>query len=271
RFTQPDTIIPDPNNPQTLNRYAYVTNNPARYIDPSEHGQCQDVKDEDCSGRSKVDCDISPEYCPPDDPRFWELWHQANELLNLFASGDIDSLEVMARIVEAAAGIYGDDKNSFMKALGWIFIGTQELGFGTLRSAISNPNQCAGIGRAESDCPRDIIHLDDSGFHEDFQDEGQQLFHAWAYFAQLFSANPAAALEADAGNIWHEGVEGALGHDGASLQDYKLSVVAGKLGQMFYVGAVSMEDLGDEIRYWFGESGPGAWGMAFVGPGTILR
>jgi hypothetical protein len=36
-FTQPDTIIPDLNNPQALNRYAYANNNPIRYADPSGH------------------------------------------------------------------------------------------------------------------------------------------------------------------------------------------------------------------------------------------
>jgi RHS repeat-associated protein len=35
RWIQPDTIIPDPANPQSLNRYSYVYNNPLRYIDPT--------------------------------------------------------------------------------------------------------------------------------------------------------------------------------------------------------------------------------------------
>jgi hypothetical protein len=34
---QPDTIIPDPSNPQAYNRYSYVYGNPLRYIDPSGH------------------------------------------------------------------------------------------------------------------------------------------------------------------------------------------------------------------------------------------
>ncbi|MBI5123084.1 RHS repeat-associated core domain-containing protein, partial [Candidatus Roizmanbacteria bacterium] len=38
RFTQPDDIIPDLYNPQTLNRYSYVNNNPLKYTDPSGHG-----------------------------------------------------------------------------------------------------------------------------------------------------------------------------------------------------------------------------------------
>ena len=37
RFIQPDTIVPNPGNPQDLNRYAYVRNNPLKYIDPSGH------------------------------------------------------------------------------------------------------------------------------------------------------------------------------------------------------------------------------------------
>ena len=37
RFVQPDTIVPDPGNPQDLNRYSYVRNNPVRYIDPTGH------------------------------------------------------------------------------------------------------------------------------------------------------------------------------------------------------------------------------------------
>jgi hypothetical protein len=37
RFTSADTIVPDPANPQDLNRYSYVRNNPLLYTDPSGH------------------------------------------------------------------------------------------------------------------------------------------------------------------------------------------------------------------------------------------
>ena len=37
RFVQADTIVPEPGNPQSLNRYSYVENNPVRYTDPSGH------------------------------------------------------------------------------------------------------------------------------------------------------------------------------------------------------------------------------------------
>ena len=37
RWTSPDTIIPDPQNPQDLDRYAYARNNPVKYVDPTGH------------------------------------------------------------------------------------------------------------------------------------------------------------------------------------------------------------------------------------------
>jgi RHS repeat-associated protein len=60
RFTQADTIVPDPGNPQTLNRYAYTLNNPLKYIDPSGH-----------------DITIVPgwnDYGDYSDPKSWEEW-----------------------------------------------------------------------------------------------------------------------------------------------------------------------------------------------------
>ncbi len=37
RFVQPDTTVTDPYNPQDLNRYTYVRNNPLNHVDPTGH------------------------------------------------------------------------------------------------------------------------------------------------------------------------------------------------------------------------------------------
>jgi RHS repeat-associated protein len=37
RFISPDSIVPNPANPQSLNRYSYCLNNPLKYVDPSGH------------------------------------------------------------------------------------------------------------------------------------------------------------------------------------------------------------------------------------------
>ena len=35
RFVSPDVVVPEPGNPQSLNRYSYVYNNPLKYTDPT--------------------------------------------------------------------------------------------------------------------------------------------------------------------------------------------------------------------------------------------
>jgi RHS repeat-associated protein len=42
RFISADTIVPNPSNPQSLNRYSYVLNNPLRYTDPTGHMVAED-------------------------------------------------------------------------------------------------------------------------------------------------------------------------------------------------------------------------------------
>jgi RHS repeat-associated protein len=37
RFVQPDPLVPEPGNPQALNRYSYVLENPIKYRDPTGH------------------------------------------------------------------------------------------------------------------------------------------------------------------------------------------------------------------------------------------
>ena len=46
RFATADTIIPDPANPQSYNRYSYVNNSPMRFTDPSGH--CAEIGAEEC-------------------------------------------------------------------------------------------------------------------------------------------------------------------------------------------------------------------------------
>lgn len=37
RFISADTIVPEPENPQSYNRYSYALNSPLKYTDPSGH------------------------------------------------------------------------------------------------------------------------------------------------------------------------------------------------------------------------------------------
>jgi RHS repeat-associated protein len=55
RFVSADTVVPNPGNPQDLNRYSYVLGNPVRYTDPSGHYIFED--------------DPSEPYLPPPPPK----------------------------------------------------------------------------------------------------------------------------------------------------------------------------------------------------------
>jgi RHS repeat-associated protein len=56
RFISPDSLLPNPYDPQQLNRYAYARNNPLKYVDPSGH-QSGDIDKEitDSSDEAKQD------------------------------------------------------------------------------------------------------------------------------------------------------------------------------------------------------------------------
>ena len=81
-----DTIVPDPSNPQSYNRYAYTLNNPLRYTDPSGHrvdsGGADSCKFNNCSSR--------PPILPEPPAWFDDLTNDAKSCLQLgvFCSSD---------------------------------------------------------------------------------------------------------------------------------------------------------------------------------------
>jgi hypothetical protein len=58
RFTQPDTLIPDPGNPQAWNRFSYVANRPLNFIDPTGHMMTDDGKESGCNTPGSPKCII---------------------------------------------------------------------------------------------------------------------------------------------------------------------------------------------------------------------
>jgi RHS repeat-associated protein len=55
RFVSADSIVPDPTNPQSFNRFTYVSNNPSVRVDPSGHGDCNVHVEDECIAESAND------------------------------------------------------------------------------------------------------------------------------------------------------------------------------------------------------------------------
>ncbi|MCB8920661.1 MAG: peptidoglycan DD-metalloendopeptidase family protein [Ardenticatenaceae bacterium] len=69
RMVSPDSIIPDPTNPQSFNRYSYVKNNPINYIDPTGHiDECSLLGDSDDAASCGMSQTSGPEPNPPTNP-----------------------------------------------------------------------------------------------------------------------------------------------------------------------------------------------------------
>lgn len=74
RFMQPDSMLPNPYNPQLLNRYSYVTNNPLVYIDPTGHYNVETGEIEVGDDKEGIISAIEDEY------GIRLTWHEIAEL-----------------------------------------------------------------------------------------------------------------------------------------------------------------------------------------------
>jgi len=264
RFLQADTIVPQPGNPQSLNRYSYVLNNALRYTDPSGHAHCVDA-----------DCAVT---WHPTKHRYM-ISPGASGVRSVARSivedlGGINDLEAMSMISDVAAGVYRT-WDRFMPEVGKIFTGSSAYGtFGLIAPGLSSMlglggGGCAGVGREPHDCPSNTTYFRDTGFDPDFRDNHNQPYHVWGYIAQTTTPGDAIGFELNFimsqwGNFIHEEVQSKLNWDrgwGTSWQDWVLSEAGVVIGYKITYGLItSPAELGDTLRRDLGPHGSGSYG-----------
>jgi hypothetical protein len=233
-FLQPDSIIPSLYNPQALNRFSYVLNNPLRYSDPSGHRECEMVSGGGCMNGKKLN-----------------LWNYATDMLIKW--GGKDDVEGAVRIIDKAVNLYGT-MDKIIPELTEIFNGFHESNPLTIVRLLG-VDGCAGVGRDPRDCDSntDDMSFWDKGFSEDFQDNHNQIFHYWAYLATTASTDyPVGGyalgyLVGQAGNLGHE-ILGIGDPKGASWQDYALAEAGINTGVMISLGLISPNELSEYVR-----------------------
>jgi RHS repeat-associated protein len=81
RFLSPDTIIPGYANPQNLNRFSYVLNNPLKYTDPTGH--CVSIDGEHTCGSGNT----APRYDPPKKDKKESKKDKGSSIIDLYILG----------------------------------------------------------------------------------------------------------------------------------------------------------------------------------------
>jgi hypothetical protein len=129
RWISADTIVPEPGEPQSLNRYSYANNSPLVYVDPSGHKSRKQWEDEFREAHDGQD---------PTEQDWWDyqfslqiqdwiatFWEQTYHLRTLLWNADvtiktgdikwtIGQAEVVGEAVECVASRFGGDVRRFI-------------------------------------------------------------------------------------------------------------------------------------------------------------
>jgi RHS repeat-associated protein len=274
RWLSADTIVPEPGNPQSLNRFSYCLNNPLAYVDPSGHDELWAWKNRwynahgwywnaetghwDIKGDLYFwDADIFDEVAEndpellqsagPENLGFHLSEHDRRTRISgyaMFLSGllkqkprVVDSVEVLARLVEYAAVFHGNAIQPFVDDVSSVLTGY--TGFGAAWDA-----QFRRGDHGEYYVGPD--NFDQSGLSPLYRDTGQsQLHHFWfSVHLAVFNGPLVAGVE----NILHDPPFINDPSRGISDADFRLSMMGVGLGIRLRDESLTVQGAGQWIR-----------------------
>jgi len=189
RFLQPDTIVPNPGNPQALNRYSYATNNPLRFIDPSGHDPLDAAWQEEFytnHGREPTAEDMLIRLFSLAFPDQWN-WSSFYDKEGNYISGSIENVFRDNRPVDWN---WNDVPGALEKMSGWYKAGeeglfTRDIGslFGGLTNRFETPETWGAVSNRNNPI-RTWVYLDRDGLSSSLMgtsDDDANVHHwAWA-------------------------------------------------------------------------------------------
>ena len=253
RFVSADTLVPEPGNPQDLNRYAYVRNNPLRYTDPTGHWIFEEAPDDPLVYHGSDIGTLARSWRPSSSNHVIEpterqevLEQYAAQLYTKRSEGKVTDLEFLAQLADYRASF--GEPGSFVDDISRIILGGKG-GWDTLFYAPTH---------------RSHLPLGDSGFGKHYQDSGNQVNHAWFAVHLGYTSGSLRVVEwyserHEDPNFpviggrrvvipWFEGEIVLAPGGGASYLDYKLSISGGALGIKIRTGELDIAQVGHWIR-----------------------
>jgi hypothetical protein len=254
RWTQPDTLIPNLFDPQSLNRYAYVMNNPVKYTDPSGH-----CDPDFCTWHRNDDNDSwIIENKSPDEQSVKDAWAQQEaqddpavdacardgcdqdarvEILTkhgrMMVAAKASDADFLIRMTAVAAKMAGSNRTMFVDDLTLAILGWHA------EDAVACGNSPSTCGKVVGPGLVNLLAREarPSGLRWEFRDGStDQVHHFWEYVAISYASGPSITngpTLSRLGNIYHE--RGLLqGEPGASAQDLLLGFKGADLGE--YLG-----------------------------------
>jgi hypothetical protein len=223
--------VPQPGDPQSLNRFSYGLNNPVKYRDSSGHIPCYGDERGECSWAGT---DRQPQG---DSGRRRDISNYAHFVANSARAGATTDLEALASLTDFAA-MFGTNAQTFADDVSYAIVGVGGAGT-VVNAALTTP---PGFQRPP---------FRDTGFNRNYQDSDNQPYHFWSYVNTTAQTPVRGAGLSLIANVFHEGYDPAEAFrepHGTTLEDYVLTFKGMELGEGLGLGSVTPGQTGDWIR-----------------------